>query len=80
MLGMVDLRDRAVDLAPSAVDVLASLMVDEHQPGPVRVAAAKGIIDYAIKLADQVHQDTYERLDQLLADVRQQCQEEDQGS
>lgn len=80
MGSMAELRDHAADLAPCALGVLAELMQDYGQPGPVRVAAAKGVVDYALKLADQVHEESLQRLDELLSEVRQQCQEEDQGS
>lgn len=75
---MVDLRDQAVDLAPCALGVLADLMQDQGQPGPVRVAAAKGVVDYALKLADQAHGEGLAKLDELLSEFRQQFQEEDQ--
>lgn len=80
MMELIKLRDHAADQAVGALGVLVDLMGDEHQAGPVRVAAAKGVIDYALKLADQVHEESLQRLDELLSEVRQQCQEEDQGS
>lgn len=80
MGSMAGLRDQAANFAPCALGVLAELMQDDGQPGPVRVAAAKGVVDYALKLADQVHEESLQRLDELLSEVRQQYQEEDQGS
>lgn len=80
MGSMAELRDHAADQAVGALGVLVELMSDQHQAGPVRVAAAKGVIDYALKLADQVHGESLQRLDELLSEVRQQCQGEDQGS
>lgn len=54
-----------------ALDVLVELMGDHDQTGPVRVAAAKGVIDYALKLADkgEVSAATMERLDRLLEEM-----------
>lgn len=79
MGSMAELRDHAADQAVGALGVLVELMSDQHQAGPVRVAAAKGVIDYALKLADQDQEETLQRLDELFAEFRERYQEEDQG-
>lgn len=79
MMRLSDLSSRAVELAPGALGVLAELMGDEQQTGPVRVAAAKGVIDYALKLADQLHDENLSKLDEVFEDLRKVCIVEDQG-
>jgi len=54
-------------------------MGDQQQTGPVRVAAAKGVIDYALKLAEREHDAGLEKLDAALEDMRNLVMVEDQG-
>lgn len=74
-----ELGSQAGELAPGALGVLAELMGDQRQSGPVRVAAAKGVIDYALKLADRDRDDTLSKLDAALDDLRHIVMVEDQG-
>lgn len=82
MGSMAGFRDQAADLAPCALGVLAELMSDDGQPGPVRVAAAKGVIDYACKLSARSQDESLSKLDELLEKMRSSCvvMDEDQGS
>lgn len=62
-----------------ALGVLVELMGDQQQTGPVRVAAAQGVIDYALKLAERDHDAGLENLDAALEDMRNLVMVEDQG-
>lgn len=64
--------DQAAEMLEPALVTLTDLM-DSGQPGPVRIAAAKAAIDYALKLADRKDTEagTLEKLDALLQEVRE---------
>lgn len=64
--------DRAAELLPDALAVLGELMADSDQAGPVRVAAAKATVDYALRLADKrdVEAGTLAKLDAILEEFR----------
>ena len=70
--GILALSVEAVEAAPYALASLVNLHSDGAQPGAVRVAAARAVIDYALKLNDKVDSDqsTLQKLDALLAEVR----------
>ena len=61
---------QAAELMPGAVATLGELMVSSAQPGPVRVAAAKAVIDYALKLDDKQDAGTLAKLDAILEEFR----------
>lgn len=64
--------EQAAEMLEPALVTLTDLM-DSEQPGPVRIAAAKAAIDYALKLADRKDTEagTLEKLDALLQEVRE---------
>ena len=69
--------EQAAASAGTALDVLAEIMADVDQTGPVRVAAAKAVVDFALKLHDQEGQgdgSTLAKLDEVLAELRAQAE------
>ena len=63
--------EQAAEMLEPALVTLIDLL-DGEQPGPVRIAAAKAAIDYALKLADKKEAEagTLEKLDAILDDFR----------
>ena len=79
MMSLNELGSQMAARSLDALGVLVELMGDQQQPGPVRVAAAKGVIDYALKLAEREHDAGLEKLDAALEDMRNLVMVEDQG-
>lgn len=66
---MTEVGQLAIEQAGGAVGVLVELMSDQTQAGPVRVASAKAVIDYAVKLSAAGQADTLAKLDRLLEEM-----------
>ena len=79
MMSLNELGSQTAARSLDALGVLVDLMGDQQQTGPVRVAAAKGVIDYALKLAERDHDAGLENLDAALEDMRNLVMVEDQG-
>lgn len=64
--------ETAEQLLPDALATLGTLMQDSNQAGPVRVAAAKATIDYALKLSERKDAEvgTLRKLDEMLEEFR----------